>query len=885
MTTGQAPQDSKQRLFLLGTVCAVVCAFVALVAGTVIFALQSQQLARETAIQADLNKRLRVLQTVLVRLGEAESALRGYLLTDVPRFADTHARAMADFPALLRSLDGIPIDNPVVHEHAEEARSRVVFKLEEMRKILAAHDRQQMDEARRMVRLNGEFAYVEKARAAVIVTLDDIRNYRDEKNQQLSERELRTRNIALLLTAIFALCAVLAIVQIRALWRSQKQYASALARSEQQHRAIVEEQTELVSLAREDGTLVYVNPAYARQFGLRMADMIGRNLIDFIDETDRAGVLAQTRRAFESGVPQMGENRMIAADGREMWADWTNRVQFSAEGEKLLHSVGRDITQRKLLEQQLAESEKFVRKITDNLPMRVSYLDREWRYRFVNKESCRVLGKTPEELLGRTRSEIKGGTDDGTFFPAMVEVEQGQVGRFEHVELVDGEERLYEIHAIPDRSESGEIIGAFSLGVDITDLKRAERALRDLTEILENTPDLIVQTTREGRVLYVNPALSDALALPPGAAHVECVIQKIMTPETVRRFDEEIVPVVTRQGAWAGETSIVLAGGRQITAQHTVVAHHDADGQISRYSHVMRDVTLAVQARAALRVQTATLASVIEAIPAMVAVLDREGRYRLVNRAFERWRKRGRDEIVGHTIAELFGQEEHDRSWPWLQRALLGETVQFEKDYPDSVQHTHVSVTCIPLRLEDGSIEGFIGVAQDITQQRAEERRLIDLSERDTLTGLFNRTGFSASLTRCIDAGEGGNLALLYIDLDYFKPVNDTHGHSVGDEVLRLFAQRLLSLVRPTDAVARLGGDEFAIALTHVRRLADAETIADKVVAAACEPFVVGAVTLHVGASVGVAFGASAEEGWQALMERADAQVYRAKAAGRSRRA
>ena len=178
---------------------------------------------------------------------------------------------------------------------------------------------------------------------------------------------------------------------------------------------------------------------------------------------------------------------------------------------------------------------------------------------------------------------------------------------------------------------------------------------------------------------------------------------------------------------------------------------------------------------------------------------------------------------------------------------------------------------------------GYVVVLQDISRHRREEVRLRQLAERDPLTGLLNRAGFEQQLTEAVDAGEGRALALLYIDLDHFKAVNDQHGHPVGDQVLRRFAQRLLAQVRPTDVVARLGGDEFAILLTGLRRGENAQAVAEKVLVAAHDPFEVDGHVLVIGASVGVAFGVDPVAGWPDLVARADTRLYEAKNAGRGR--
>ena len=165
----------------------------------------------------------------------------------------------------------------------------------------------------------------------------------------------------------------------------------------------------------------------------------------------------------------------------------------------------------------------------------------------------------------------------------------------------------------------------------------------------------------------------------------------------------------------------------------------------------------------------------------------------------------------------------------------------------------HLQMSYLPLRLADGTLDGFIGVAQDITEHKVEQARLLELTRLDPLTGALNRAGFEHALDEHVRRPRSGQLALLCIDLDHFKSVNDRHGHPVGDELLKLFVRRLRNAVRPTDAVARLGGDEFAVLLDGLREAANAEQVAEKVLAAAEAPFHIDALEVQVGASVGIA--------------------------------
>ncbi|RZS58575.1 bifunctional diguanylate cyclase/phosphodiesterase [Sphaerotilus mobilis] len=537
---------------------------------------------------------------------------------------------------------------------------------------------------------------------------------------------------------------------------------------EGRYRAIVEAQVELISLARPDGTLVYVNPSYARQVGTTPQALIGRSLYEQVPEADREAVRRLVERVITTGQSVASENRLLTAGGTTRLISWTNGVQVE-DGEPLLHSVGRDVTERRRLEQEVRESAAFVRKVTDNLPVRIAYVDRERRYRFVNLAHCQRFDVARVQVLGRTRDELLGHATPTPIDAHIQAVMAGQPQHFEYDEPFSGELRRFEVRLMPDVQEDGQVHGYFYIGMDITERSRAERLMRTMT----------------------------------------------------------------------------------------------LDAQ--RQSDILRLVA--------------------DAIPATVVVVSAELRYRFVNRAFEQLVGLPREQIIGRSPADIIGAAEAERRKPWIARALAGEAVTFELDHegPDGTRWTRLN--SIPLRLSGGEVDGFVGISQDITAQRREQERLTELSQRDPLTGLLNRNGFELAIERNIRSGQGAALALLYIDLDRFKPVNDQHGHLVGDRLLEQVAQRLSQLVRPVDAVARLGGDEFAIVLVDLARLAHAEAVAAKVVAALAQAFEVDGLTLTIGASVGVAHGAQAQGGAEDLIRRADAQLYRAKAEGRGRHA
>jgi diguanylate cyclase (GGDEF)-like protein/PAS domain S-box-containing protein len=783
--------------------------------------------------------------------------------------------------------------------------------------------------------------------------------------------------------------------------------AAGLADAAAHFQALVEEQAELVSVAGLDGTLAYVNRAYARHFGMSAAAMVGTSLYAYVGPDDREAVRRLITGLTASGQAANGENRMTAASGAELWVAWTNRLHIDSQGRPMLHSVGRDVTARKAaeaalraslslldrsgrvagvggweldlasgqlswsaqtrrihevaddfvptlenaiafyapearalidsavqhsiqtgqpwdlqlpmvtasgrriwaravgevervdgqplrligtvqditdrhrLEQQVADSERFLRQLADSLPLRIAYLDGQRRYRFANQTLLRHFGRPAAEVLGRTRAELRPADDDAQLGDRAQAALAGQAQQFEFEETVEGRLRRIENRLVPDTSADGGVRGFFVTGIDITERSRAAAALRELTAIFDNTTDFVVQIDFCGRITYLIPSARRALGVAPDADLSSRRFEEFSTEETARQYLAVILPAVQAQGVWVGTTTINLAGRPAVPMSHMVLAHRDGQGRIERYSAVLRDISAQARAQQEIARQTETLRLVAEAIPATVAVVGKDLHYRFANSAFLRWCGLPAGDVIGRHGREVLGAPEFERRWPWIERALQGQQVSFQMDQPLAGANRSLAITYVPLRLDSGDLDGFVAVALDITLQKQEEQRLKALAHRDVLTDLLNRAGFESALNGPQTAGL--SLAVLYIDLDHFKPVNDTHGHPVGDEVLKRFGERLSHLVRPTDLVARLGGDEFAVAVLGLPARANAATVADKLLAAARTPFAIGPLTVVIGASIGVAYAEPQEADWRRLLVQADEQLLRAKAAGRGR--
>jgi diguanylate cyclase (GGDEF)-like protein/PAS domain S-box-containing protein len=409
-------------------------------------------------------------------------------------------------------------------------------------------------------------------------------------------------------------------------------------------------------------------------------------------------------------------------------------------------------------------------------------------------------------------------------------------------------------------------------------LAERENFLRLITD---SVPVRIGYIDSSRRYQFVNRAQAERFDLPSGeivGQQPGMLVKRAPDPAVSARVDAALAGQSQRFEFDDGQDDGKV---RRIDCQ--LIPHRGDDGRVLGLFTTGVDITERAATEHALLRQTATLRSVAELIPAIVAVLDAHGRYRFVNGAFERWHGRKRAEVIGHTMHELLGEPAFDPAKPWIAKALTGESVRFELHFPERGLGQHLAVEYLPLRLDNGALDGFVAVGQDITQHRLEARRLLHLSQCDPLTGLLNRTGLQDWLALQQTHGEGSQLGLLCLDLDRFKLVNDTHGHPVGDALLQQFAERLRGLVRPTDAVVRMGGDEFAVLLAGVRDPAALRAVADKILHAAHQPFQVGPLRLEIGASVGMALGLDPDKGWEELLARADAMLYQAKSEGRGR--
>ncbi|WP_298595842.1 putative bifunctional diguanylate cyclase/phosphodiesterase [Zoogloea sp.] len=302
---------------------------------------------------------------------------------------------------------------------------------------------------------------------------------------------------------------------------------------------------------------------------------------------------------------------------------------------------------------------------------------------------------------------------------------------------------------------------------------------------------------------------------------------------------------------------------------------------------MMVDITDRRAAERAAREQLNFVSQLVEAIPSPLFHKDDNGRYLGCNKAFEALVGRPRDEIIGRTVFDLYAPPAAARYHAADQALFDTPGVQtYEANVPsaDGVAHDVIFNKATYLKA-DGSVGGLVGVVTDITERKRNEALIWMQANYDPLTGLPNRRLLGDRLTETLKRAQRTSdcVAVLFIDLDRFKEVNDTLGHDAGDRLLVEAARRIVACVRDSDTVARQGGDEFTVLLPGLSERAPIERIAEDIIDALCQPFQLGTDIAYVSASIGITLCPQDAETPADILRNADQAMYAAKAEGRNR--
>jgi diguanylate cyclase (GGDEF)-like protein/PAS domain S-box-containing protein len=666
--------------------------------------------------------------------------------------------------------------------------------------------------------------------------------------------------------------------------------SAAQQRSDERFRNLIAKAPMGQTVVRLDGTIIEVNHAYAALVGRAPDDLAGTSALALVHPDDRDAAIEMAAKLLRGEVEATEhERRLLRPDGSPVWVSSATTLERDATGAPLsFYAHAMDISVRKEAEDALRKSEARYRKLIDEAPIGQLLCDLKGTILEVNQAFLDMMGASIEELRVMLRVGVVHPDDQPGYYADLTRLFKGEIDRIDRdrrLVRADGEV-VWVSGGTTLLKEDGRLV-LHAVVQDITDRKLAEEALREsenrFRTLTESIPAGVYQADEAGHVTYVNPQWSDITRMAVAPTTYEEAMAPVH-PDDYDRVAKGLLSLLTDGGVYRDQYRIIDSLGFVRWIRNQGAATVDESGAITGIIGSVEDVTELVVAQD----QNSRLAEIVESTSDLVGMTDGQtGKLIYLNRsARETFGFMDRD-ILHVSGGSLYTSE----SLPIYQSEILprlsqgerwtGELPMFAADGSEIL----VWQVMTPTMRADGTIHQLSTVGRDVTERKRFETDLAHQATHDPLTGLPNRAllldHLELELARA--EREGRLVALLFLDLDRFKQVNDTLGHDAGDELLSQAAQRISGVVRPADTVARMGGDEFVILCGDVEDQDHAASVAHRVAATIeSRPFHVGGTDLTITSSIGIALS-SGHVHPEAILRDADAAMYRAKDLGRAR--
>ena len=641
------------------------------------------------------------------------------------------------------------------------------------------------------------------------------------------------------------------------------------------------------------GRFIEVNEPGCRMFGYTRAELIGRDIVTLASGVypyTQEVALQQLKQVASEG-PQTFEWRAKTKDGALFWVEIS--LRFAEFGKiPAVVAIVRDSTARKQAEEQLQFANALLTAQLEGSPTGILVADKNRKIILFNRRFGE-LWRIPQDLIASGADEIvlKTGVpqlkDPEAFYARVMQLydHPEEVGN-EEIEFKDG--RVFQRYSTSLHDASRGYLGRVWFFDDITARRQSETALkqeRDFsTALIDSLPGLFVMLDEGGKIIRFNENLSTRTGL---------------SDQQVRDLDAFALVVDSDRAAVRSELQQALARGT-VDIEFGVNAK-EGDVRIVRWSGqriinegrpglvaVGMDVTDERETEARLRASEERFQAVSHTALDAIIISDSRGKVSYWNPAAERILGYSANEAIGRIIHEwltpprfrekaIAGMKEFAATG---QGRVIGATLELAATRKDGAE---IPIELSVSRMRLGADWNAVAMLRDVTVRKRTEEQMRHMARHDVLTGLVNRGTFVELVEQAIalERRDDGKFAVLYLDLDHFKDVNDTLGHPVGDQLLQLVAQRLRTTIREADTVSRFGGDEFALIAINISDPMDAAVLADKIVKAINEPFSIQGNEIRIGTSIGIAaYGPDAPDA-ETLLSNADLALYRAKSEGR----
>jgi diguanylate cyclase (GGDEF)-like protein/PAS domain S-box-containing protein len=638
----------------------------------------------------------------------------------------------------------------------------------------------------------------------------------------------------------------------------------------------------------QDGIVAAVNPAWCKLYGYRRQDVEGRHVFELgllANHTDRDRIREALAR---DGAVRDMEIRAQVRDGEQ------RDILYSAEGvdfrgDRCVVVSILDVTERRKAEEQVRDSNARLHRMFRASPHPVAISGMvDGRIMDVNDAWCDAYGYSREDVLGRDFLGM------GVWATGSVRTDLR-----DHL-MTHGSIREFECQW---RRKSGDVAEVLLSGdvlefagervllssvIDVTERVRGQARLREsesrFSTIFSASPvPIMISRIADGGYVEVNDAWTRFFGYSRNevVGRASCDLDLWPTPA---EWDDLVTMVKTGQSVRGVECRLRKRSGE--IAETTIWC------ELIELSHEpciltsITDITERKFAERQLRESEKRFRDFAEAAGEYVWELDIDGRFTYVSRRVEQVLGYAPEALYGRRPMDLMPAGEQERVRDWYTEVVKRRQPFRNMEYRSLARaggQVWQLVSGVPIFDPEGRLTGYRGTALDITERKQAEARISELATRDPLTGLPNRLLLNDRLAQCITNCQrnGDMLALMFLDLDHFKSINDSLGHDIGDELLKEMARRIGAVLRKGDTLARQGGDEFVIVLDSLKSPSDAGQVAQKIINSLGQPYDIAQSTIQTGCSIGIAMYPSDGDNPSVLMRHADTAMYVAKSSGR----
>lgn len=665
---------------------------------------------------------------------------------------------------------------------------------------------------------------------------------------------------------------------------------------EQQFRSFIENLPVLfyVVNARPPYTPLHVSPSFSR-FGYPLEDWVNDPDIwlRVIHPEDSRWVFNQTTMSTQSGEDVDYEWRLVDASGMVHWVRDRGCLIRDKSGDVLCREgVMLDITEQKNAAQALRISEERYRNLFENANDIIYVHDLEGNYLSMNRAAEKVFGYKRDEALKLHMSKI-------------VVPEQLDLARQKLREKLSGDiaQTAYELDCIKKDgsritlevnstiiAKDGKPVAVQGIARNITERKLAEEVVREsetqYRDLFENANDLIYTHDLKGNFTSLNRAGERITGYTRDEA-LTMNITEVVAPESMPTARAMTARKLAQDTPTTYEIDIVAKDGRRVLLELSTRLICQKGAPIG-VQGVGRDITERRRADEALKESEQRYRQLGEGISHQVWTAEPDGQLDYVNARTLEYFDRSSEEMIGEGWQKVIHPDDLDESLArWRRSIKTGDyyATDFRLRRHDG-EYRWFAARANPGRDSDGKIVKWFGTNTDIDEQRQSEAKLNYYAKHDPLTDLPNRVEFMNHLQAAIERANEHDLtkfAVLFLDLDRFKVINDSLGHLVGDKLLKQIAVRLRTYVRPGDVVARLGGDEFTILLNRTGGVSDIELVAERLQRNLSKPFEIDGYEVFTSASIGIIVSDDIMRQPEDFLRDADAAMYRAKESGKAR--